>query len=797
MNYLYVILFFILSLNVEALTIKLNSAKEKNNYYSILHIDAKTPFKCSKKIISIKSFKYDCAIDKKSEISIKPKKSKFVDIYISSENNKTIISLYPKARAKAYSFDKPLYAKMVLDDTVSMASKHWIFIFYQKKIFLKTNNKNGINFPVDFLKELTPYIGALDPSGVPIGYINDSKDINTYLSIKDDYDKGRYEFAINEINKAIKNYPHSIFLNDFYLYKIRALKHLLQSGVENPNIEDLDYSTIIKLGKIWTKMFSSDPNIPEVLYYIATAYQSLGQDSDAEYFFDILITEHPKSKWTKLGIISFADRLFERNKQQKALKLYKDVLYSTDDMQVASIAADRLAEYYLKNKKPNLAAKFFNKILNANPKFFINNHQKAYDKAIALSQSKLNKTAIKLLELLLNDLKNEPDLKENIIKKLGDLYGKSGSKQNAIKYYKLYLKEFPYGQYTDSVKKEIDGMFFETDEKNSTKLLEHYDALIKKYNSGKIYQKANILKVKLLIKLKKYKKALKELDSFEANADYKKEVKNLKNRAATKLVKIYLKNSDCVKAIKLIDRYNLKIKDDTKRLAACYLETFDYKKVLNLSKLALKNSSLKEKQKLYWMDLEAKALLKMKKYDKLFSLSGDMITLSTAFNLDLYKKRALYYKFFALFNLKKYNKALLTAQKVEKNYKNEFKNIEIFQNIVEYAKNIDNSAMVVNYAKKIIVLQNRYKSYVLSPNIELTLIGALKKLGKFKDAIDIANNTLKRVNDKNIKARLLYEMGDISLKSSKKEKAKEYFRRCSKIDDTSWGELCKESLGLF
>ncbi len=797
MNYLITALFFVLSLNLEALTIKLNSAKEKNNYYSILHIDAKTPFKCNKKIISIKSYRYDCVIDKKSEVSIKPKKSKFVDIYISAKKKRTIISIYPKAKTRVFSFDKPLYERLILDDTTSSASKHWIFIFYQKNIFLKKSSKNGINFPVDFTKELTPYIGALDPSGVPIGYINESKDINAYLSIKDDYDKGRYTFVINEINKAIKNYPHSIFLNDFYLYKIRALMHLLKSGAENPNIADLDYNTIIKMGKKWTKIFSSDPNISEVLYYIAIAYQNLGQDSDAEYFFDILITEHPKSRWTKLGIIAFADRLFELNKQQKALNLYKDVLYSTDDIQVASIAADRLAEYYLKNKKPNLSAKFFNKILNANPRFFLNGHQKAYDKAMALSQSKLNKTAVKLLELLLNDLKNEPDLKENVIKKLGDLYRKLNSKANAMKYYKLYLKEFPYGQYSDSVKKEIDGMFFETDEKNSTKLLEHYDNLIKKYSSGKIYQKANILKAKLLIKLKKYKKALKELDSFEANANYKQEVKNLKNRAATKLVKNYLKNSDCIKAIKLIDKYKLKIKDDTKRLAACYLETFDYKKVINLSKLALKNSSLKEKQKLYWMDLEAKSLLKMKKYEKLLPLSEDMITLSTAFNIDLYKKRALYYKFFALFNLKKYNQALLTAQKIEKNYKNEFKNIEIYQKIVEYAKNIDNSTMTVNYAKKIIALQNRYKSYVLSPNIELTLIGALKKLGKFKEAIDIANGTLKRVNDKNTKARLLYEMGDISLKSSQKEKAKEYFRRCSKIDDTSWGGLCKESLGLF
>jgi tetratricopeptide (TPR) repeat protein len=216
-----------------------------------------------------------------------------------------------------------------------------------------------------------------------------------------------------------------------------------------------------------------------------------------------------------------------------------------------------------------------------------------------------------------------------------------------------------------------------------------------------------------------------------------------------------------------------------------------------LSDSKLKIDSLQPTQKYYWLDISAKAFFELKKYDKLLEVSDDMLSLGESYNIKGYK-RALYYKFFALFGLRKYDTAIKVATQIESIYKDEFKNIEVYQKLVKYGKKIGNNIMVVKYAKKIIDLQNRYKSYVLSPDIELDAILALKKLGKYQEALQIAKSALKRATAPSVKARILYETGDIYLTLKDNKEAKKVFEECSKIDkDGGWSNLCKESLKLY
>ena len=227
------------------------------------------------------------------------------------------------------------------------------------------------------------------------------------------------------------------------------------------------------------------------------------------------------------------------------------------------------------------------------------------------------------------------------------------------------------------------------------------------------------------------------------------------------------------------------------------MDTYRYKEAIALANKNVKKKKLNIQDRLFWLNLEANALLKRSNFKKLLSVSNDLATLSDAYNQKEYKKSALYYQFFALFGLKQYNKALLIAQTIEKNYKNEFKNIEVFQKIVNYAKMIDNNTLLINYAKKIISIQKIYKSFVLSPQIELALIKSLKSIAKFKEAKDVAKELLQRVQASQTRARVLYELGDISLNLKEKTEAKKYFKECSKIKKTSWSSLCKESLSIY
>ena len=798
MKPIFLIFFLFFSINISALTIKLNSTKENKAFIYILHIMDRNSFSCKKKVINIKKYEYICKIKGKNEVKITPKKSKALELYITNKDNFTFITIKPKEKVKIFKINKSLYKRKTITNLKNRYAKHWIFIFYKDKIFLKdSSNQNGINFPVDFLKETTPNIGALDLSGTPISYLNNSKDINDYLSIKSDYDKKRYNFVILETKKALKNYPNSIFVNDFMLYYIRSLNKILDTKVENPDTEDLSYDEIIKLGKKWIKEFPSNQNIPEVLYYIAKAYQNLGQESDAKYFFDILITEHPKSKYAKLGIIAFADSLYSKNKKQKAIELYKDVLYSTKDIETASIAANKLANIYIKMKQYKKARAYFEKIIDANPNFFLKDHQKAYDLAIKLNSYKMSDIATQILEKLLNKLKREPDLKELVIKKLGDIYAQNRQYKKASFYYKKYLSLYRYGNYTDEVKKSLDGMFFNIDEKNSTKLIHYYDKLINEYKSGDIYEKATILKAKALAKEKKYKKALNLLSNLEANFKNKKIVKKLQKNIAYALTVSELKKQNCLNAIQYITEYNISVKTQQQMLAKCYLQTFNYNKALDLSQKML-NKNSNQSVKLFWLNIEAKSLLSMHLYKKLLPISDDIITISKTFDKKSYLQKGLYYKFFALYGLKKLDKAMQIVQEIDKNYSDNFNNIEIYKKVIDLAKSRADDLMIVKYAKKILKLQESYKSYLLSPEIEFNYVASLKRLGKDKDAIKVLKRLVKRVKTPINLSRAYYEMGALFLKLQNKTEAKKAFEKCLNIKSkNSWKSLCKDSLSLL
>ena len=70
------------------------------------------------------------------------------------------------------------------------------------------------------------------------------------------------------------------------------------------------------------------------------------------------------------GVIYKGDQLAEAGSWKKALKFYNKALNETDDTDLASIAAFKIAQYYLNYGKRDKAKEYLVKIIEGNSKYF-------------------------------------------------------------------------------------------------------------------------------------------------------------------------------------------------------------------------------------------------------------------------------------------------------------------------------------------------------------------------------------------------------------------------------------------
>jgi len=94
----------------------------------------------------------------------------------------------------------------------------------------------------------------------------------------------------------------------------------------------------------------------------------------------------------------------------------------------------------------------------------------------------------------------------------------------------------------------------------------------------------------------------------------------------------------------------------------CYLDTSSYNRAFTLVRKRLENTKLAPLKKISWLKIMAKILYKQHNFSRLLPLSNDVFSLGQTYDVKGYKE-ILYYKFFALFGLGKYDLALKTANK--------------------------------------------------------------------------------------------------------------------------------------
>jgi len=776
-----------------SLTIVLNSAKVSGEAYAVLHIEDSEPVECQVVPQSLDKKIYLCKFNKVVKTSIKPKKMSLVDIDFLEKEKEFYIRIEPKVKSKLVQVKDSLYmSDEVSSNRTEQMVNHWSIFLYEKSIFPPKTSHEKINFPVSYPKDVKPYVGALDLNGAPISYVQ-SKDIKLYLNLKKSYTNEKYLDVIEDSVDAVKKYPKTIFKSEFMLYRLRAI----DKGMDENNgkiTEEFDGNDIVNEGKSWIKSFPSDNNIPEVLMLIAKAYLKMGFKSDANYFMDILISEHEDSPYTKKAILAFADSLYNTRQKDKAIKLYLDVLYSAKDLDIAAEAAVRLSDKEMNRGRTEKARIYLLKVLDANREYLLQDRVASYALATKLAKKKLYDIAAKVADVLLIGLKKSDENRETLLRDSGLWHAKANEVKDAYDRLQQYLAEYKYGDYRDDVQTALDELFFELNETNQTKLANYYDELIEKYKN-KIGDKATIEKAKLLLSQKRYKDVLKMQDSLEYVSEGNSTSKYVLD-AASSLVTLSLDKDECNEAIFYIEKYKLSLEEfDKNRAFECLIRTSRYTKAKNLSELYIKNGSLKQRNE--WMQKYLLSQYKLNKYASVVEIGNDVIKISRSLKTKP-KSDTLQMLFFSLMKLDRFEKAIEIAKMIEKNSPKDLKNSDVYMKIVQRAKDDRNDLLLVEYAKKIIALQKKSKSSVYTPEVELSLIGALQRLERTKEALGIAEALLSKNISLKQKTRAYYSAGELSMKLKKDKKAKEYFTKCKNVKtESSWKDICEQNLKLL
>jgi tetratricopeptide (TPR) repeat protein len=677
------------------------------------------------------------------------------------KNGKFYLVINIKKFYQLKSFENNLYENSLITPFKLKKAKKWVIIASDKKI--KTHKNQGLKFY--FHHSIHPYIGPIDDNGDPIEASKESEDVLKYFEIINAYKKG-IDVSM-EIEDFVNDYPNSVFLPDVLFLKLKIL--------DKKNESD----EVIKLAKIWIKKFAYDENLPKVLLIMANNYSKIGFLSDAAYLYQRIINEYPKSKEAYLSMIYLADQLYTTGDDKKAFKYYEKALYSTDDIEIASLAASRLAQRYMDKGNIRKAIEYYMKIYNANKNYLLRDKQKAYELAKTLASHNAFELATKIGDDLIKNLKKTDDLYEPLEYNLAQWYYEMQNYKRALFWIEKYLNEFPYGEYSDAVAALRDKVIFEVPDKNLTKQLQVIDDILQKYK-GDIFYKALYKKIMILYKMKKYDEIIKLEDKIQEIPDkIFKDKKEFLNKVYVEYVTKLLNKKDCLDAINLIKSKKLTLdKKYDDKVYECAIKVKDY----NIASIVCNKYLASSDDKIFvkWMKRKIKALEGLGDYKNLILAIDDLC--------NVMKKGCYEYKlkkFFALWKLKRYKEALKLVKELDK-YQH-IRNTDAFIKIVNYALQNNDNLLAATYAKKIIDLQNRFKAYPYSPFVEFTYAKFSKNK---KEAIRVLKDVLNRVKGED-KARAYFMLANFT-------KDKKYIYECLKVKDSKlWRGLCEDAKDLF
>lgn len=777
-----------LCLPLAALELSLQTGKEEGEKYSLLHLRHHTPFSCSATNDEFgETRRIDCRFTTPPKQGFSPIDNPLMNVKGAATSKGYTVTILPKSKIKlmpvSFNLSK---AEQTYQSDVKQAS-HWMVVGYQTRLPMlnpASTSALAINFPVKVKNNTTPYVGGLDLKGNPIK-IRRVQDVTDYMEMKKAYAAKEYDKVLDRAKSALKEYPNTVFKNELMLYQIRAYHHLGE------------HEKLLAVSKQFLREYSGDPSVAEVLAYTGNSYSKLGQVIDADYFYDRLFDEQSESPFVPLGMIYKAEQSESTGDPKKAMMFYQKALEGTSDIQIASKAAYKLAQLEMVNNNPKKSAEYIDKIASANPDYFDEVREDAINLSMALADRKDPKTAARITEALLNKTDKKLEDYPLLLRNLGLQLAKAGKKNEALKRFNEYLEMFKYGEYAEEIRRAKDGLFFDEGSEDTAKEIKKYNDLIERYGDDGVGRKALYKKAQLLFKEKRYKEILDmESELYRLESAEFPETNTLITKSAIGLTKSYLQEGKCVEAMKLQKMYKVKLLTQwDESLFNCAIKTTQYATAKKIAQRHLKSPSIKERQ--VWLSRMVQTQFGLGEYKEAIKGGNELVTL-----LGIEKNPPLNEIYRTMYDAAQRvgdtNGMIRHIKSIEGSFPNDFKDIERYTQMVSLGLKQKDEAITQNYARKVIALQDRTKTYTQSPYIEFTLAQSYQNLGKDKDALNVLRSLNGRKLTPERRSRQQYLIGAVEQKMGNRRAAREAFNASIKADPASaWGKLAKDALGLL
>jgi len=780
------ILLPLLSINLFALEISMDSAKDDFSRYSTLTLSDNKKFLCQEIKDDFEvTTEVICAFSKRPFQSVKELQNDFFKVATFIKKDTFFISVKPY-----YKIDlKPKIFDLTKEDTTYLAdvtlSKKWLILGYKKNMpLIQTNAKSdiSINFPFFSDKDRFPYVGSLDIKGNPV-YIKKVGDVKDYLKVKEYYNDKQYELCMDIADDILEEYPNTLFKAELIYYKIKLYAKLK------------DYDNVISFSKEYLREYSADKNIPEILSLIAQAYSQIGIYIDADYFFDRLFSEHKDSVYTQWGYIYKAEMLAAGGATSKAIKFYKKALRGTKDIDVAVTAAYKLAQIN-QDKSLKESAKYVEKIVKAKPSFFVEDYTASKLMMNSFSDEDDFLSASMIAGSMLDAFGPSHDDYETLLKDRALWLAKTEDKQLALAALNKYLKQFPDGDFINPVQVAKDALFFDTSDSNITQRLVEYDKLIEEYYGDTIGDRAIYEKAKLLLSELEYALVLDSKETLlSLDEDKYSDTNEIIRDAAIGVMKNSLESKECKEVLVISNDYNITLSnkwDDG--IYECAMKGGDYQLGKSITLKNLKSEDLELRKK--WLYRYIKVDFTTGNYSDVIEASKDLILLIEDDEHSEYKD-VYRYLFDTYDRLEKEDLMLLAMSQIEDVFDVDYKDIDRYVSVMSIGNQRNDDNIVIKYGSIVMEIQQKSKSYAQSPYVEFTLYQSYIDKEDYLKALEIIKVLDSVELTPKQRARQKYFLGTSLTKLWRDDEAKEAYKAAiDAAPTTAWAKLAQSALEL-
>ena len=772
--------FFFLCSGLFALDVHVASGVYEGKSYSVLTLTHDNYFNCVNTATPKNpQDRYICPFEKIPITYPYKSQNKFFTIEPLVQDEKLYLIITPKLKS---------YIKVLepLEGNKNL-SKKWLLVGYEDKLpFIHENAKPGLGFKVEINPDVPLHVGSLDIDRTPMQDEKRQTEVKDFLRVKELFEKGENGDTLSAIDSAIKYSKESLFLPELLLYKMRTL--VLLGGKEHETID---------IGTLWVDTYTTHQDLPEVMLILAKANIDLGYMKEAQYYIDVLIHDYSESLYSQMAMIYKGERYEAASKQKEAAELYEKVLIGTKNVEMASLAAAKLAALFISIGNVETGLEYYKKIFQSNPAFFVKEVMRGYEYATNMASYSEFGLAAGISDEVLDRMdKIHPEFK-NILLNNARWHAKAGEVAVAKERYEGYLEEFPFENNIAAVKVEYDKLFFDLDDRNVSARLASYDDLMKKYADSEIGAKAFYEKVLLLAEEHRYDQLKENLERFSKLDDAKFPDKGLDlTRISNEMFFYYLVNNRCADVVYLYKNYQVSVDSIYEdKLYQCLYDQYEYALAQKVADANLETTT--GHFSIEWLGR------KLDIYDKI-SLHRRAVDAGTDYveAMKLYGKKPSLERYMKLLNAMIKEQANLqileSVQMIEADYPDAPNLPELYENAIKAAQKSGDLMQVNQYARKLYTYQNDHGITTYTPWIEFTYADSQAKYERYQSAVKILQDLLQQDLKADERSMALYTQSTYLDQLGLLDLSKKVLKRCVELKgDDRFSRLCQEAVKIL